>query len=255
MIEATFGETIRDTTVGVFRIFQQHMTVEPQGKGEIVTVAVAPVRNVAENYARRLNVAQAQKMSDVVNVSFNSNLPQQAAEVVNRLIAVYNQDAMETKRETARATLNFIDERLQSVAVELGDVDAAIERFKSQNSAVDITYEAGLSLQTVRDYENQLLATEIQIEMLNAEPEFSLKMVDMSDEYIDDLKATVIEAFQTGENEREIASIIKKHFDEAYGPIWHVVVGKSFGAFGTHETKHFVYLYYGQTAIQVWKCG
>ena len=91
--------------------------------------------------------------------------------------------------------------------------------------------------------------------MLNAEPEFSLKMVDMSDEYIDDLKATVIEAFQTGENEREIASIIKKHFDEAYGPIWHVVVGKSFGAFGTHETKHFVYLYYGQTAIQVWKCG
>ena len=168
MIEATFGETIRDTTVGVFRILQQHMTVEPQGKGEIVTVAVVPVRNVAENYARRLNVAQAQKMSDVVNVSFNSNLPQQAAEVVNRLIAVYNQDAMETKRETARATLNFIDERLQSVAVELGDVDAAIERFKSQNSAVDITYEAGLSLQTVRDYENQLLATEIQIEMLNA---------------------------------------------------------------------------------------
>lgn len=91
--------------------------------------------------------------------------------------------------------------------------------------------------------------------MLSAEPEFSLKMVDMPDELVDSLKEVVLEAFSSEENEREIAHKIKKHFDDTYGPIWHCVVGKSFGAFGTHETKHFVYLYYGQTAIQLWKCG
>ena len=90
---------------------------------------------------------------------------------------------------------------------------------------------------------------------MNAEPEFSLKMVDMPDELVDDLKEVTVEAFSSEENEREIAHKIKKHFDDTHGPIWHCVVGKSFGAFGTHETKHFVYLYYGQTAIQLWKCG
>jgi dynein light chain LC8-type len=91
--------------------------------------------------------------------------------------------------------------------------------------------------------------------MAQQEPRFELKMVDMPDEVIAELKTKVKEAFQEGTNEREIAALIKKHFDERHGAIWHCVVGKSFGAFGTHETNHFVYLYYGQTAIQLWKCG
>lgn len=95
--------------------------------------------------------------------------------------------------------------------------------------------------------------------MLHQEPQFVLKRVDMPEELIEDLKTVVKEAFAPVEgqepNEREISSKIKKHFDEKQGPIWHCVVGKSFGAFGTHETRHFVYLYYGQFAIQLWKCG
>jgi dynein light chain LC8-type len=91
--------------------------------------------------------------------------------------------------------------------------------------------------------------------MAQPEPKFDIKVVDMSAEVIAELKTKVVEAFQKGTNEREIASVIKRHFDEKYGPIWHCVVGKSFGAFGTHETHHFVYLYYGATAIQLWKSG
>jgi dynein light chain LC8-type len=82
-----------------------------------------------------------------------------------------------------------------------------------------------------------------------------LKLVDMPDELVADLKNTIKEAFREAPNEREIAAVIKKHFEQKYGQIWHCVVGKSFGAFGTHETKHFIYLYYGQTAIQLWKSG
>jgi hypothetical protein len=53
----------------------------------------------------------------------------------------------------------------------------------------------------------------------------------------------------------EIAAVIKKHFEQKYGQIWHCVVGKSFGVFGTYETKHFVDLDSGATAIQIWKSG
>lgn len=87
------------------------------------------------------------------------------------------------------------------------------------------------------------------------EPQFVLKMVDMADELVDSLKEVVRDAFSQEDNERAIAAMIKKKFDETQGPIWHCVVGKSFGAFGTHETKHFVYLYYGSTGIQLWKAG
>jgi dynein light chain LC8-type len=55
--------------------------------------------------------------------------------------------------------------------------------------------------------------------------------------------------------EKDIAMFIKKTFDEKYGLTWHCVVGKSFGSFVTHETKHFIYFYIGALAILLFKSG
>ena len=40
----------------------------------------------------------------------------------------------------------------------------------------------------------------------------------------------------------------KQEFDKKYNPTWHVVVGRNFGSYVTHETKHFIYFYLGQVA-------
>ena len=42
---------------------------------------------------------------------------------------------------------------------------------------------------------------------------------------------------------------IKKKFDKKYNPTRRCVVGRNFGSYVTHETKHFIYLYLGQVAI------
>mmetsp|Transcript_9452 Transcript_9452/g.19774 ORF Transcript_9452/g.19774 Transcript_9452/m.19774 type:complete len:99 (+) Transcript_9452:485-781(+) len=35
----------------------------------------------------------------------------------------------------------------------------------------------------------------------------------------------------------------------------HVIVGRNFGSYVTHETKHFIYFYLGQVAILLFKSG
>ena len=40
-----------------------------------------------------------------------------------------------------------------------------------------------------------------------------------------------------------------------YTPTWHVVVGRNFGSYVTHEQKHFIYFYLGQIAILLFKSG
>ncbi|KAK7292072.1 hypothetical protein RIF29_07737 [Crotalaria pallida] len=40
---------------------------------------------------------------------------------------------------------------------------------------------------------------------------------------------------------KHIAHNIKKEFDKAYGPVWHCIVGASFGSFVTHSTGCFLY--------------
>lgn len=41
--------------------------------------------------------------------------------------------------------------------------------------------------------------------------------------------------------------------DQRFGVTWHCIVGRSFGSYVTHETKHFIYFYVGQIAILVFK--
>jgi dynein light chain LC8-type len=45
--------------------------------------------------------------------------------------------------------------------------------------------------------------------------------------------------------EKDIAAYIRQKFEEKYNPTWHCIVGRNFGSFITHETKHFIYFYTG----------
>ncbi|CAE6471917.1 hypothetical protein ACGC1H_003817 [Rhizoctonia solani] len=80
-----------------------------------------------------------------------------------------------------------------------------------------------------------------------------IKNVDMSEdmqqESIDIANAS-LEKFNI---EKDIAAHIKREFDRRYGTTWHVVVGKNFGSYVTHETKHFIYFYIGSLAFLIWK--
>ena len=41
----------------------------------------------------------------------------------------------------------------------------------------------------------------------------------------------------------------EKELDQLYGPTWHVIVGKSFGSYVTHEQGYFIYFYIGDMAF------
>ena len=85
------------------------------------------------------------------------------------------------------------------------------------------------------------------------EIEVKIKSVDM--EY--DMQEAVVEcakqAMKKYTIEREIASYIKKEFDQKDGPTWHCIVGRHFGSYVTHDAKHFIYFYLGHTALLLFK--
>ena len=88
-----------------------------------------------------------------------------------------------------------------------------------------------------------------------------------------DISTQALEKFNI---EKDIAAFIKKEFDKKYNPTWHCIVGKNyhnyfliyqlmillflflgrnFGSYITHETKHFIYFYLGQVAVLLFKSG
>jgi len=89
----------------------------------------------------------------------------------------------------------------------------------------------------------------------NGPPKSVIKSSDMSEEMQQAAVDISIEAMDKHQVEKDIAAFIKKEFDKKYSPTWHVVVGKNFGSFVTHETKHFFYAYIGPVAVLIFKSG
>ncbi|CAK1552411.1 unnamed protein product [Leptosia nina] len=75
----------------------------------------------------------------------------------------------------------------------------------------------------------------------------------MSEEMQQDAVDCATQALEKFNIEKDIAAFIKKEFDKKYNPTWHCIVGRNFGSYVTHETRHFIYFYLGQVAILLFK--
>ena len=82
-----------------------------------------------------------------------------------------------------------------------------------------------------------------------------IKNADMSEEMQQDAVECATQALEKYNIEKDIAAHIKKEFDKKYNPTWHCIVGRNFGSYVTHETKHFIYFYLGQVAVLLFKSG
>ncbi len=82
-----------------------------------------------------------------------------------------------------------------------------------------------------------------------------IKNADMSEEMQNEVIELTNQALEKFSIEKDIAAFIKKECDKKYNPTWHCIVGRNFGSYVTHETKHFIYFYMGQVAILLFKSG
>lgn len=83
----------------------------------------------------------------------------------------------------------------------------------------------------------------------------TLKASDLPEEIqtrIFELSAQGLEKYSV---EKDLATFLKKELDQLYGPTWHVIVGKSFGSYVTHEQGFFIYYYIGELAFLAFKSG
>ena len=94
-----------------------------------IRVRKSNLQGVATGYQRALVSDLAAEYATIVNLSLSDVSISRAEDVLNTLIAVYNEDAIEDKNRITVNTSEFIAERLVIIEQELGSVDADIETF------------------------------------------------------------------------------------------------------------------------------
>ncbi|TMW62465.1 hypothetical protein Poli38472_005083 [Pythium oligandrum] len=84
---------------------------------------------------------------------------------------------------------------------------------------------------------------------------------DMEDDVLEDaikLVTARIAKYDTEEWEKNglgVCEEIKAHLDAQWDPHWVVCIGRNFGSFVTHVTRNFVFFYYNEKAVMLYKAG
>ena len=170
------GKKNRDDSVVMGRMFEPietqlgRVVVTPtlsfvDGEKHTIYITRNGYHATIDKYSKNLQAALGNKKSDVINLTITDVSPQRAVDVLNKVIEVYNEKWIDDKNKITVSTSNFIEERLDSIVKELGDVDENISSYKSEQLLPDVTSVSSLYMAQSSKAAEELLALNNQIYM------------------------------------------------------------------------------------------
>jgi len=121
--------------------------------------------NLSDDLQKNMNVDLINKDATVIGLSLSDSNKEKARDILNAIVDLYNFDAISDKNTESKKTKDFIDDRIKIISGELGDVETEKERFKVNNSIVDLTMETGVNLETSAKAKEKLLEVETQLQL------------------------------------------------------------------------------------------
>ncbi|RCR70851.1 GumC family protein [Larkinella punicea] len=135
---------------------------------EPLDVQVVPVAKVASQYLKSLKVEPTSKTSTVLLLSIEESIPEKGLALLTQLIEEYNRAAIEEKNRMAINTLKFIESRLSLIGNDLETIEKEVESYKSAEGITEMSSQAGLLLETVKENDEQLNQVNIQLQALKS---------------------------------------------------------------------------------------
>lgn len=155
-IEGALSDTIT-TPVGVLMITPTPHYNEEGGNTD-VHFSKRSMQSVVNGYSNALQAVLGSKDATVIDLSIKNQSPRRAEDILNTLITVYNEDWMNDKNRIAISTSRFINDRLNVIEHELGDVDQDISSYKSEHILPDVNAVSGMYLSQYAESGRELLA-------------------------------------------------------------------------------------------------
>jgi len=98
--------------------------------------------NLAKSYSSRLMVDWAELGASVVNLRISGFVVNKEVDFLTKLIEIYTLLDLNNKRQTAKNSKDFIDQQLGYISDSLLLVEMQLERFKDENTQIDLGAEA-----------------------------------------------------------------------------------------------------------------
>jgi len=165
--EYQFGETVSNDSISfkVILNIQANSSKLTERESKSVAFKIEPTGSMVNYLRNNLAIETIGKNSSVLRLSIVLPNSEKGADYLNNLVANYNEQSIFEKRIVSKATADFISNRLDIIAEELGDVEKDVEHYKNVNNIADLETEVRLSLEKLNEFQKSVIDNEVQIKI------------------------------------------------------------------------------------------
>lgn len=132
------------------------------GKYPLIHLSRTNLYDCVDGCIENLEAELSSEDATVIKLSYKDISIPRAEDVLNTVIAVYNEEWMKDKNQITVSTSRFISERLEALEHELGKVDSDISTYKSENLLPDAEKASMLFMEQAQENNNRLIAISTQ---------------------------------------------------------------------------------------------
>ncbi len=158
-----YGEPINSKKLGVFIINKNNL----KSSGFNVHLKLESLTHTADKFKRKLTVSTLTKQTNVLELSMVDPVAKKSEDFINKLVGIYNRDAIVDKNLISENTAKFIEERLAIISKELDGVEKDVENYKDKNKITDLPTEASLYLENSSESQKNGLLINTQLKVVD----------------------------------------------------------------------------------------
>ena len=167
-INSSFNKLISLKNANIIILKNKKYVADAKNPTNELILNVSSLESKTNNYQEKLTAALANKDVTVIKLSMNYPNVDKAKDIINKLVEVYNADAVNDKNAESRKTAEFIEERIANVGRDLGNVELQKEQFKKANQITDLAVEGEIGLKTSAEARAKQLEVASQLELTNS---------------------------------------------------------------------------------------
>ncbi|MAT53535.1 MAG: hypothetical protein CMN32_03575 [Saprospirales bacterium] len=129
----------------------------------------------------KLFVKPVDKEVSIIKVYFNHELPEKAQTFVNTLMKTYIEEGRKSREQQVAETLEYLEKQLEVVKKRLGDAEAGLAGYRSENQLINSTQETDAVLRELTQLNLQKVDLDMKTSELKRLQEYLLSGNSLSD--------------------------------------------------------------------------
>jgi capsular exopolysaccharide synthesis family protein len=156
----SFGEVFKNN-YGEFRLIRSNT----YGMGNEYSISWSPPSNVADNLAAKLQVVPKTVGTGILTLSIEGTNPIMCAEIINQLMAEYQQYSIEGKNEQAELTIRFVDDRMDSLGKDIDSIQKIKLHYMLAHDVIDLQAQAGIYFQNATETDKAIYSQQNELQI------------------------------------------------------------------------------------------